>query len=102
MSLKKAAIGIAIIGLAMASYGIWQQIANPPRVLSVGNVEVPDPRSRSGKKARLLTRSIGVGKTVRAEVELPNGTWIDCSEDCATAARKATVDVWDDQRKNRR
>ncbi len=102
MSLKKAAIGIAIVGLAMASYGIWEQIANPPRVLSVGNVEVPDPRSRNGKKVRLLTRTVSVGKVVRAEVELPNGTWIDCSGDCATAVKKATVDFWDEQRKNRR
>ncbi len=102
MSLKWVATAIAIVGLGMAGYGIWQQIANPPRVLSVGNVDVADPRGGDVKKVRLVTRSVAVGKTVRSEVELPNGTWIDCSGDCADAARKATIDFWEEIRKSRR
>jgi hypothetical protein len=102
MSLRWVVIAIAVGGLGMASYGIWQQIANPPRVLSVGNVEVADPRGGDVKRMRLITRTVAVGKIVRSEIELPNGTWIDCGGDCPDAARKATIDFWDEQRKNKR
>lgn len=102
MSLKWAAVGIAALGLGMAGYGLWTQIFNPPRTLSVGNVEISDPRNRKTPKIRLLTRTVAIGKYVRTEVELPNRTWIDCSGDCAAAARKATVDFWDEQRKSKR
>lgn len=102
MSLKPFALAIAIAGLGMASYGIWQQVASPPRLLSVGNVDVADPRGGDVKKVRLVTRAVAIGKIVRSEVELPNGTWVDCSGDCADAARKATIDFWDEQRKGKR
>lgn len=100
MSLKWAAIGIAVLGLIIAGYGIVGQIINPPRTLSVGNIEVRGPGA-IGKK-QLLTRTVAVGSIVRSEVELPNGTWIDCSGDCRAAARKATVEFWDAQRKDKR
>lgn len=101
MKLKWAAIGIAVLGLGIASYGIYQQLANPMRVLSVGNIVVDDPRGGTEKK-RLVTRTIANGPIVRSEVELPNGTWLDCGGDCAATVRKATIDFWDEQRKNRR
>jgi hypothetical protein len=99
MSLKWAAIGIAIVGLGMAGYGIWQQIMYPQRTLSVGTIELPDPRRRDQRPIRLVTRTVAIGSTVRTEVELPHGTWIDCSGDCPAAARKATFDFWKEQKK---
>lgn len=102
MSLKPFAIGIALLGLGMASYGIWQQISNPMRVLSVGNVDVADPRGGDVRKVRLVTRAVAIGKIVRSEVELPNGTWIDCGGDCADAARKATIGFWDEKSRNKK
>ena len=81
MSLKPFATGIASVGLGMASYGIWQQISNPMRVLSVGNADVADPRGGDVRKVRLVTRAVAIGKLVRSEVELPNGTWVDCGGD---------------------
>lgn len=98
MSLKWAALAIAVLGLGIASYGIWRQLESPPRVLSTGNILVEDGPG----KRRLLTRSMAIGRNVVMEVELPNGTWIDCGGDCPDAARKATVGFWDEQRKNRR
>ena len=98
MSLKWAALAIAVAGLGIVAYGISQQLESPPRVLSTGNIVVD---AGNGKR-RLLTRSMAVGRAVRMEVELPNGTWIDCGGDCPDAARRATVGFWDEQRKNRR
>ena len=99
MSLKWVAVAIGIGGVALSAYGILYRMANPPHVRSVGNVEVANAK---GERIRLVTRSVENGSVLRSEVELPGGTWIDCGGDCATAARKATVDLWDEQRKNRR
>jgi len=29
------------------------------------------------------------------EVRMPNGTWIDCKQDCANTLREETVDFWE-------
>jgi hypothetical protein len=102
MSLKWAAAAIAALGAAAVGYGLWLQSKDPPRTVSVGTVEIPDPRRNDGGKMRLLTRVQAVGGIARAEVELPNGTWIDCGGDCAGAVHKATAGFWDEQQKKRK
>jgi hypothetical protein len=102
MSLRWVAVAIGIVGLGIVAYGMVMRLQQPPRILSVGTIEVADPASKTGAKRRLLTRVLMAGGVQLTEVELPNGTWIDCSADCADAARKATVDFWDDQQKRRR
>lgn len=99
MSLKWAAVAIGIAAVGIGAYGILYKLANPPRIVSVGNVEI---ENHEGQRIRLVTRTVASGSILASEVELPNGTWIDCSADCAAAARKATVDFWNEQRKSKR
>jgi hypothetical protein len=99
MSLKWIAVAIAVFAAAVVGYGTWQQIKDPPRIISVGNVEVP---GLGGTTVRLLTRVRATGGVMLSEVELPNGTWLDCSADCAGTARKATTGFWDEQQKRKK
>jgi hypothetical protein len=102
MPLKWAAIGICGIGIAIAAYGTWMRVAYPPRVVSTGTIEVVNANRPGAEKVRLLTRVLSAGNVTLSEVELPNGTWIDCGGDCASAARKAGPDFWDEQQKKKR
>jgi hypothetical protein len=101
MSLKWAAITIAALGAAIVGYGLWMQTKFPPRTLSTGTVEVRDPRRNDNGKMRLLTRVQAVGGITRSEVELPNGTWLDCGGDCAGTVHKVTAGFWDEQQKKK-
>ena len=101
MSLKWVAVAIAPAGAAIVGYGTWMRVQNPARVISQGSVEVLVRGTDTGK-VRLPTRRVAVGGVTLDEVELPNGTWIDCSGDCASAARKVGPDFWDEQQKRRK
>ncbi len=101
MSMKWAAAGIALLGLGLAGYGTWLRYQDPARVISEGSIEVAVPGTATGK-IRLPTRRVTAGGVTLLEVELPNGTWIDCGGDCASAARKAGPDFWDEQQKRRK
>ena len=101
MSLKWVAVAIALVGAGIVGYGTWMRMQHPARVLSQGSVEVLVRGTDTGK-VRLPTRRVAVGGVTLDEVELPNGTWIDCSGDCANAARKVGPDFWDEQQKRRK
>jgi hypothetical protein len=101
MSLKWVAAAIAAGGLAVVGYGTWMRIQHPAEVLSEGAIEVADP-GKTAARIRLRTRTVAVGGVRMQEIELPNGTWIDCSGDCAGAARKAGSDFWDERQKRSR
>ena len=99
MSLRTVAIAVGFLMLALAGYGLWKRAQSPPRIVSTGTVEVGDPHNATGARKRLLTRVVEIGSVTLNEIELPNGTWIDCSGDCAGTARKATADFWDEKQK---
>jgi hypothetical protein len=99
MPLKLVAWALAIVGLCVVCYGGYMHVRYPARVVSMGTVEVGDG---GAGRVRLLVRTVASGGITLTEVELPNGTWIDCGGDCAAAARKATTGFWDEQQKKRK
>jgi hypothetical protein len=98
MRLKWVAIAIALLGVFIVSYGTWMRTKHPAQVISEGSVEVALSRTSTGK-VRLPTRRVATGGVTLEEVELPNGTWIDCGGDCANAVRKVGPDFWDEELK---
>lgn len=97
MSLKFAAALLALLMVAIAAWGIWYQRAHPARILATGSVRVEDARTRTSLILR--TRTLEFGAVRRQEVELPNGTWIDCGGDCADAVKRGLTEFWDDQQR---
>lgn len=100
MSLKWGAVAIVIAGLGLAAYGIWTRIKDPPRVISTSTIEIAINSIEDGK-TRLRTRTLASGSNTWSEIELPNGTWIDCARDCTSTARKATIEFWQEQQRRR-
>ncbi len=102
MSPRWIAVAILLAGFGIIAYSTWQRIKHPARVLGKSFVEIADPARRDDIRIRLPTRVVAAGGITLTEVELPNGTWIDCSGDCATAARTATSDFWDERQRRGR
>ena len=98
MSLKWAAVGIALLGIGIITYGTWMRYQYPARVISEGSIEVVLRGTDKGK-VRLPTRKVATGGVTLEEVKLTNGTWIDCAGDCARAVRRAGPDFWDEELK---
>lgn len=100
MPLKIAALLIAVLGLAIATAGIWYHRYHPREVVSTGHLVVSSRRP-SGPMHILRTRAVTVGAVRLDEIEMPNGTWIDCSGDCRRAAQDAGPDFWEAQARDR-
>ena len=96
MPLKLVAAVIALAGVGILLYAFWFN-RQPRTVISTGSV-LTNSRT-GGRTASARTRVIEQAGRQFSEVELPNGTWIDCAGDCAEALRKAHLDFWDEQKK---
>lgn len=99
MGMKSAALLLALAMVAILALGLWQRYGRPQRLISTGTVDIA-PRARGGVPVTLDTRVIAVGATRFEEIELPNGTWIDCRGDCIRAAREAGPEFWDALNRN--
>ena len=93
-----------LIGLLMAvilGYGLYLQFKHPRRITGYGQVTAKS-RYTPGKVVKLRTRDLEGSGTTFKEVELPNGTWIDCGGDCAEAVRREHLDLWETKREEGR
>lgn len=98
MSLMRLApLLILALGLGIVGYGLWYRQQHPPRVIGHGSVEVEDPRT--GRRATFATRTVEIGAIRQVEIQLPSGTWVDCTGDCAAALRRELLDVWSEMQK---
>jgi hypothetical protein len=87
------ALGVAIVG-----YGLWRRQQDPPKVISIGSFEYKD---KLGTSLVFPKRVVAVAGFETTEVQLPNGTWIDCRGDCAKAIREEHAEIFDAQRERR-
>jgi hypothetical protein len=93
-----AMIIAAILGFL--AFAFWYQSQHPRVIVSSGSIEVTGVRG--GGAVRLKTRDVSINTVVFKEVEMPNGTWIDCAGDCAKTAREAGDGFWQGQINNKR
>ncbi len=93
MSGRTMAVLMAALVLGVLAFGLWYQSQHPRRILSEGQIRVTP--SRSGAAAvTLKTREIDINGARFQEIEMPNGTWVNCAGDCAKAAREASEEFW--------
>lgn len=93
-----------LIGLLMATLlaaGLYLQFKDPRRVTGTGQVTAKS-RYTPGKLLTARTRDLAGSGTTFREVELPNGTWIDCRADCAETLRREHLDFWETKREEGR
>ena len=95
-----AALSIAFIA-AVAGFAFWYSQQYPREIVGTSTINVRSDRAGGGS-ATLKTRDVAINKTIFKEVEMPNGTWIDCAGDCAKAARDAGENFWSNQINNKR
>ena len=93
-----AAIIAGMIGIA--GFAFWYQRQYPREIVAQGSIEVVGVRGTG--PVRLKTRDVSINKVIFKEVEMPNGTWIDCAGDCVKAAREAGDGFWPAQINNKR
>jgi hypothetical protein len=86
--------------LGFLAFAFWYQSQHPRVIVGNGAIEVIGVRGTA--PVRLKTRDVSINKVVFKEVEMPNGTWIDCAGDCAKAAREAGDGFWQGQINNKR
>ena len=88
---------VHLLVFAVVVVGLYRQFMIPRRIISYGTVTA---KARTGvdRTVTLRTRTVQWGSVRLEEVELPNGTWIDCQGDCAEAARREHLDFWQTQR----
>ena len=91
------AVTVALV-FGVLGFALWYAQQHPRRIVGEGIVRV----ETGGRIASLRTRDIDVNGIRFSEVEMPNGTWIDCSGDCVRAARDAGDGFWDKQQRDRR
>ena len=94
MSIKLAGLLLGAAMLAILGYGLWYHWVHPRQIVATGSVRV-ESRARPGGPMTLKTRVVLVGAVRLEEVEMPNGTWIDCAGDCRKAALDSGPDFWD-------
>ena len=93
-----AALIAGMIGIA--GFAFWYQRQYPREIIAQGSIDVSGVRGRG--PVRLNTRDVSINSVVFKEVEMPNGTWIDCAGDCAMTAREAGDGFWAAQINNKR
>ncbi|MBS0241494.1 MAG: hypothetical protein JSS20_04905 [Proteobacteria bacterium] len=100
MSVKMMGILLAIAMAVILIAGLMRRYGEPRKIISTGSVRVQGDNSQ-GPVVIHRTRVVLIGSTRFEEVELPGGSWIDCSGDCAKAAREAAgPDFWEKLRRN--
>jgi hypothetical protein len=82
------------------AFALWYSRQYPREIVGQATIEVTGVRGQA--PVRLKTRDVSINKVVFKEVEMPNGTWIDCAGDCAKAARDAGDGFWSNQINNKR
>ena len=92
---------VVALMLAVLSYAVWYSQRHPREIVATGRVLVRSERA-GGASIKLDTRDVSINGRVFQEVELPNGTWIACSGDCARAAREAGDGFWDKHQRDNR
>ncbi len=88
-----AAVAVAIV-LGVLGFALWYQGAHPRQILGTATLIV-DSRKAGGGRATLAVRTVRVNQVTFQEIEMPNGTWINCDGDCRKAAREAGDEFWD-------
>jgi hypothetical protein len=91
---------IGALGLGIVAYGTYIRRIDPPTIVGESKIDVADPKGGAAK-ITFRTRTVKGGGITTEQVELPGGTWIECSGDCRDAVRKATTDFWDEQRRKK-
>ncbi len=99
MTVKMAGLLVALLAVAVLVAGLWYQRQNPRRILAYGSISVAS-RLNPGPPVTLKTRTVAIGARQIQEVELPNGTWIDCADDCPKTAREAGPEFWETLNRN--
>lgn len=94
MTVKTASFLLALVVIGVLVYGLWYQRQYPRTIIGESTVRV-ESRTHPGPAQVLKTRLVEVNKVRFSEVELPNGTWIDCAGDCRKAALEAGPEFWD-------
>ena len=77
----------AVGGIA---YLLWDFDVIPKRVVKSGSITVTiagQPRQTVGARTRSIIVPSGRHTTKSWQVQLPDGQWIDCKSDCASAYR---------------
>ncbi len=86
--------------LGFLAFALWYQSQHPRVIVGSGSIEVTGVRGQAA--VRLKTRDVSINTVVFKEIEMPNGTWIDCAGDCAKTAREAGDGFWQGQINNKR
>lgn len=94
MSVKAGGMVVAMLVVAVVAYAIWLQYGLARVVVSTGTVRV-ESAARPELSQLLKTRVVDVGRIRVTEVELPNGTWIDCGGDCRKSALEAVPEFFE-------
>lgn len=94
-----AALTLALV-LGVLGFAFWYSQQHPRQIVGTSIVSVRSERAGGGVTVH-KTRDISVNGVVFQEVELPNGTWIDCAGDCASAVRDAGEDFYDKRQRER-
>jgi hypothetical protein len=94
MSGRYVGVLVALFVLSLLAYGLWYQRQHPREIIGTSTITVQSRKSDGGT-VTLKTRDIAINGVKFSEVELPNGTWIDCQGDCRRAAREAREDFWE-------
>ncbi len=90
---------VALFAAALA-FVFWYSRQHPREIVGHGRIDVTGVRGQG--IATLQTRDVSINGVVFKEVEMPNGTWIDCAGDCAQAARDAGDGFWAKEMQNKR
>lgn len=101
MNLRLAPYLITFLALAIVAWGLWNERTHPQRVVASSTIEVDNSHGAAPARLRLAIRTVEIGTVRRDEIELPNGTWIDCAGDCHHAVRAALTAIWDEQKRLR-
>jgi hypothetical protein len=88
--------------IGVLAYGLWYQTRYPRQILRTGAITIEAKRPQGMMRMTLKTRDIQIRDTVFQEVEMPNGTWIDCAGDCRRAATEAGDGLWEKIDRERR
>lgn len=96
--LRLVPILIVIGSAAVIATGVWHRQLDPPRTISTGTFTLDDKR---GTSLMFPKRVVAVAGFEKTEIQLPNGTWIDCRSDCGQAVRDEHIDSWERQQQRR-
>jgi hypothetical protein len=85
---------IAVFGSTLVAYGVWYHRQHPREIIKTGSLTI-DPKRAGLTPVVARIRTVKVGAVLLNEIEMPNGTWIDCAGDCDQAYKAATTEFWD-------